>query len=242
MKITKEMFESEKLNQLNEFYKESEIGMLSEAQLSRILSKIDSGVDFAIISGCRYMNSKAENAKRNNQLLKDLRNMYGSKKFGAYKLVGHWKECSEEISDEESKDLKFDEYRKLCISKGGHLIDALESSWFITIPEGAYNKTFDILLKLAKKYEQNAFIARNNGKISVYSKTGEKQQDFQKSNNAKDILSNGFMRILGQQGYNEFKKDRDRCKCRHLVFEMYGVVPDLSNSSHMLFTIMGINY
>jgi hypothetical protein len=68
------------------------IGEINEAGISRVLKTLEDGVDFAIITAFRGNKTTKENLKDNNQLIKDIRGELGQK-VGAYKIVGHWKEC-----------------------------------------------------------------------------------------------------------------------------------------------------
>lgn len=58
------------------------------AGLTRIISHVQSGVNFIIITAFRGENSKKENVRRNTEMLQDIK----AKNLGAIQLEGHWTE------------------------------------------------------------------------------------------------------------------------------------------------------
>jgi hypothetical protein len=63
-------------------------GTISEASLSRLLSKVKTN-DFAIISTFQFGNSVEQNSQLNAQLLQTI----NAKKMRGYILIGHWQEA-----------------------------------------------------------------------------------------------------------------------------------------------------
>ena len=210
------------------------IGKIDEsgAGIKRVMSQLQSDKSFAIISAFRFSNSKKENISRNNRLIKEIRADLGIK-TGAYKLVGHWKECSIPLKDGETiKDCK------------GKVTNALEESWLILKPDNVSDEEFEkAIQKQAQKYEQDGYIIRNTKGLFLKSKTGEvweKWGDITKNN-----LKKGFEELLSRQGYTELKKDRVHGRVQSIVFESFEVdlvVPDDSISSKMIFGYSNILY
>ena len=222
---------------LKEILEELELGMISEATFNRIKKMIqDSKNDFVIITASRGDFSRKENQKRNTELLQELRKKLNRKDIGAYRLVGHWKECSKELP--EGSDISD------CSKLGGKIIDSLEDSWFINIPQDIDKKEFEnVIQELAKKYSQDAYIIRIDGKTELKGKDGSSWETFKNvSGNPDEFVTNGFKDLLGRQGFTQFKKDRDSGKIRSIIFEVSGVSPKNNNMSKMLFTKMGIKY
>jgi hypothetical protein len=202
----------------------------SGAGISRVLKTLDSGVDFLIITAFRGTSSKKENTQNNNKLIKYIRSEYGTK-IGAYKLVGHWKECSEPLKDNEKiSDCK------------GQITDTLEESWLIVKPDDFNSEDFlKIAIKSATKYNQDAFIIRKDGKLTINGKDGTVWEDLGKAN--KKSLSQGFSKIVDVQGFSELKKNRGKGRSANIVFESLNIViPKEQNSSKELFTRANILY
>jgi hypothetical protein len=208
------------------------IGEINEAGISRVLKTLEDGVDFAIITAFRGSKTTKENLKDNNQLIKDIRGELGQK-VGAYKIVGHWKECSEPLEDGETiKDCK------------GKIVNALEESWLIPKPQNIETQRFEnVIQKAARKYDQDGYVIRKNGKLTVNGKDGTVWDDLGKAD--KKSISTGYQRILDQQGYSELKKDRVKGKSRNIIFENFRIAvvnPKDSNISRTLFKKGGFLY
>jgi len=216
---------------IEEFYK-NDIGELDEsgAGISRVLQQLDSDVDFAMITAFRGDKSKKTNTSNNNALIQNIRKDL-VKNVGAYKIVGHWKECTVPLKDGETiKDCK------------GSVENALESTWLIIKPDNISSDRFEnAIKKQAKKYNQDAYVIRKNGKLTLNGKDGEVWDDLGKVN--KKSLSTGFSRILDTQGYSELEKDRKHGKNRNIIFEdIYTIKPKNQNSSKSLFSHSNILY
>ena len=209
-------------------------GILDEsgAGLSRVLSKLDSGVDFLFITAFRGSNSIKQNIKNNNELIKYARKELQIE-LGAYKIVGHWKECS--IPLESGQTLK---------DCTGKIINALEETWLFTKPDNVSSEDFDKLAqKVARKYDQDAYVIRLKGKLTLKGKDGTDWADLGKASSKS--LSSGFSKIADQQGYSELDKLRKRGRSANIVFEdvhLQLVVPKDQNMSKILFDKANILY
>ena len=202
---------------------ENEYGVVNEAGLSRVLQKLEDNLDFLIITAFRGSNTKKESQNKNNALIKDIRLDF-NEKAGAYKLVGHWKECSIELKDNETiSDCK------------GTITDTLEESWLIIRPDNVTTKTFfETAKKYVKKYKQDAFVIRIEGKLTLNGKDGEEWENLGKAN--KNSISQGFSRVINKQGYSELKKNRNKGRSTNIIFEgLYTKAPDDSISSKRIF-------
>lgn len=202
----------------------------SGAGLARVLQKLESGVDFLFITAFRGSKSIKDNLKENNKLIQAIRAEL-SKKVGAYKMVGHWKECSVPLKDgEKIEDCK------------GSIQNALEETWLILKPNDVQSEDFNTLAqKIAKKYHQDAYVIRMNNKLTLNGKDGTVWEDLGKA--SKDSLSNGFKKILQTQGYSELKKLRTKGRSENIVFEgIKLIVPKDNNMSKMLFVAANILY
>lgn len=211
---------------LKEQYELDSIGTIDEsgAGLSRVLSKLEDGKDFMFITASRGSFSKKENQSNNNDLIKFYRDITKSEN-GAYKIVGHWKECSDELKDGETiSDCK------------GDITNTLEETWLIIKPDDIDSKTFNyIAIKIARKYNQDAYVIRLDNKLTLNGKDGEEWADLGKAD--KDSLSTGFNKIVNVQGYSEIKKLRAKGRTINIVFEnLYVVIPKNNNSSKQLFS------
>lgn len=200
----------------------------SGAGIARVLSKLEDENDFLIITAFRGNLSKKENLVNNNKLIKDLRNDL-DKKVGAYKLVGHWKECTEPLKDNE----------KISDCKGS-IKDSLEESWLIIRPNEINQKDFiNVAQSIAQKYNQDAYVIRINGKLTLNGKDGTEWEDLGIA--SKKSISNGFGRILDLQGYSELKKNRNKGRSINIIFEDLSIkIPDDTNSSKRLFSSANI--
>lgn len=137
----------------------SEFGILNEASLSRMLSKVKNN-DFCIATAFRYSNSLQQNRQLNNELAAYL----NSKKMGAYKLIGHWQEAPDGI---EFKDAKPEQ-----------LSDSVEESLLFVRPNNLESEQFiKTCIDICKKYNQDAVLVGlvNNG-IYLYYKDGSKDK------------------------------------------------------------------
>ena len=213
-------------------YEEDSYGAIDEsgAGLSRVLKFLEDGQDFLMITASRGSFSRKKNSSRNNDLIKGIRSDIGSK-AGAYKLVGHWKECSDKLEDgQKISDCK------------GTIKDTLEDSWLIPKPDDISSEEFfEVAQKYAKKYDQDSFVIRLKGKLTLNGKDGAEWQDLGKANNKS--LSQGFSRVIDVQGFSELKKHRGKGRTANIVFESLNlVVPKDSNSSKRLFLSANILY
>ena len=216
---------------LRESYERDYYGTIDEsgAGLSRVLSKIDSGIDFLFITASRGSFSKKQNAERNNELIKYIRSEVGVK-IGAYKIIGHWKECTTELKDGQT------------IQDCPNIVNALEETWLFTRPDELSAEQFNELAqKVSKKYEQDAYVIRLDGKLTLNGKDGSEWADLGKA--SKDSISVGFNKIVNVQGYSELAKLRNKGRVENIVFEsLYVAIPKDNISSKRLFKELGILY
>lgn len=213
------------LKDLLEYYEREYYGTLDEsgAGLSRVLSKLEENIDFLFITASRGNFSKSENKQRNNELIKSIRSEIGEK-IGAYKIVGHWKECSIPLKDGETiQDCK------------GSIENSLEETWLFTKPDNISSEEFDkIAQKNARKYDQDSYVIRSNGKLELKGKDGSSWVDLGIA--SKQSLSTGFEKIVNVQGYSELAKLRSKGRTANIIFEeIYLAVPKNNNSSKSLF-------
>lgn len=133
----------------------SEFGVLNEASLSRMLSKVKNN-DFCIATTFRYSNSLQQNRQLNNELAAYLNSI----KMGAYKLIGHWQEAPDGI---EFKDAKPEQ-----------LTDSVEESLLFVRPSNLDLKQFTkVCIDICKKYNQDAvLVGLVNSGVYLYFKDG----------------------------------------------------------------------
>lgn len=147
-------------------------------------------------------------------------------------MIGHWKECSKTLD----KDQNISDCEKI----GGKLDDALELTWAFPKPDDVDSKDFfKIAIHLAKKYEQDVFIAKIDGDLGLFGKDGSRWEKW--GNVSEKSISRGFSRIASIQGFSQTKKDRDKGLVRNIIFESINVsIPEDNNSSKQLFESIGI--
>ncbi len=206
-----------------------EYGVLDESGINRVLRKIKEE-DFLMITAFRGTYSLKENQKRNNNLIKDIRSTH-NQKLGAYKMVGHWKECTEPLDDNQTL--------KDCAGQNGKIKNVLEETWLIVRPDEITKEDFNrTAMKLAKKYQQDAYVIKED-EIFLRGKDGSTWANL--GGVTDNSLKIGFAGIADIQGYSELKKDRTHGRTNNIVFEgfegleLFAVVPDCTNSSRMIF-------
>ena len=203
----------------------------SGASLSRILSKLKGDDDFVMITAFRKNNTYKQNQQNNNSLIKSLRQKLGNiKAYGAYRLVGHWKECSVELPDNITIDK--------CSEYDGKIQDTLEESWLI-LNDQKNPKFFDVTLEMARKYKQDAIVARIGKDFGLFGKNGKKWEDFGAISGKS--IDYGFNRIIGLQGFTELKKTRNKGRIINIILEGISI-PNPSNSSNKLYKAMNLLY
>ena len=144
-----------------DYAQENEDWMISEAGLSRLLSKVESGDDMAIITAYRPNYTKKQNIARN----RDLRGALNREKMGVYQLVGHWQECQD-------PNIEYSDCPK------GKLVDAVERSYMVMKPKDMDSKTFrDKMVEQTKKFDQDGIVMRQGGKFSIVNKRGNTEFD-----------------------------------------------------------------
>lgn len=214
------------LNPLIEIYEKEFIGTLDEtgASMKRVASVLESKSDFLFITESRAELSRKKNSQNNDCIVKFFRDEF-KLQLGAYKLIGHWRECSELLKDNETiKDCK------------GKTIDVFEEAWLIVKPDDKDSDLFaEAALKTSIKYDQEAYIVRTNNKTTLNNgKNGEILEEFK--NIGIDSLSSGFEKILDNQGYSELARYRTHGRIEPIIFENFYVAkPKNVNMSKMLF-------
>jgi len=132
--------------------------LISEAGLSRLMRKYESGGDFAIITAYRDNHNKKQNIQRNRNLRGELNN----NKLGPYQLVGHWQEC--ELEDVPYESCPIDKLK-----------DVIERSYFVPKTEDMDSFKFeDIIKSLCKKFQQDEAVIGQKGNIQIIEPSGNK--------------------------------------------------------------------
>ena len=135
---------------------ENDSWMISEAGLSRVLSRVDTAEDLVIITAYRSNMSKKENISRNRALRGEL----NKRKMGAYQLVGHWQEC-------QNPNIEYSDCPK------DQLVDAVERSFLVIKPDDMTSKDFlGFLVRLAKKYDQDGIVYKHDNEYTIVNKRG----------------------------------------------------------------------
>jgi hypothetical protein len=131
-------------------------GTISEASLSRLLSKVKTN-DFAIISAFRYGNSLKQNRQLNAQLFQTI----NAKKMGGYALIGHWAEAPDDVDYEDATP--------------DQLTDIVEESVLFIRPTNlSVDEFISFAVETGKKYNQDAVIIGLNEKgIFLYYDNGK---------------------------------------------------------------------
>jgi len=135
---------------------ENDSWMISEAGLSRVLSRVDAAEDLVIITAYRSNLSKKENINRNRALRGEL----NKRKMGAYQLVGHWREC-------QNPKIEYSDCPK------DQLVDAVERSFLVIKPDDMTSKDFlGFLVRMAKKYDQDGIVYKHDNEYTIVNKRG----------------------------------------------------------------------
>lgn len=134
----------------------SNVNLISESGLSRVLNKIDDSDSFVIITAYRDEYDKKDNINRNRKMRSEFNNL----KMGVYQVVGHWQECSDQNI----------EYKDCPKNK---LTDVIERSYISVKPTNMEQKEFEILIKsLLQKFDQDAGIIKKDGMVYIIYKNG----------------------------------------------------------------------
>ena len=135
---------------------ENDSWMISEAGLSRVLSRVDKAEDLVIITAYRSNLSKKENINRTRALRGEL----NKRKMGAYQLVGHWREC-------QNPKIEYSDCPK------DQLVDAVERSFLVIKPDDMTSKDFlGFLVRMAKKYDQDGIVDKHDNEYTIVNKRG----------------------------------------------------------------------
>lgn len=182
--------------------------LASGANLGRILQRLESSVDFIIVTSFRAFDvvdgalvprSKSKNEKLFSGVPAEVRSELGTTRIGAYWLVGHWTESTPQ-----------------------GVVDSVEYSWLLAKddPQVSEKAWLDIGTHLARKYDQDAFIIRQGGTMTLRSKDGSVLQTLSTVGAVEDAWANlAKLRESGQPyGYSEVGKLHGRGRHIPLVF------------------------
>ena len=150
----------------NQYVDCENLNIISEAGLSRLLFKYNDGKGtFAIITAYRNEENGKKLTKQDKiSLNRKLRTELNGMKMGVYQLVGHWRECSD-------PDIEYDECPK------NMLVDVIERSYFVPKSDSLTDDEFeDVILKLTKKYNQDASLLYRDGMSYLLYRTGKKEK------------------------------------------------------------------
>ena len=140
----------------DDIMQENDSWLISEAGLSRVLSRTEKADDLVIITAYRSNLSKKQNISRNRALRGEL----NKRKMGAYQLVGHWQECQDPNI----------EYSKCPKNK---LVDAIERSFLVIKPDDMSSEDFlKFLVTMAKKYDQDGIVYKHENEYTIVNKRG----------------------------------------------------------------------
>jgi hypothetical protein len=149
----------------NRYTNSENLNIISEAGLSRLLSKYNKGNGtFAIITAYRNEYDGKRFTKTDKITLnRKLRTELNVLKMGVYQLVGHWRECSD-------PDIDYNECPK------NMLIDVIERSYFVPKSISLTDDEFEsIILNLTKKYNQDASFLYRDGMSYLLYRNGKKE-------------------------------------------------------------------
>ena len=152
------------VSHMDDFGDGENVNYVSETSLSRLLRAYDNKKKtFAIISAYRYknknnnVNTKQEKIKANRSLRGELNTL----NMGVYQLIGHWQECTIDVLYDKCPEDK--------------LKDVVERSYFVPKKSELSDDRFEnIILKLTKKYDQDACILYRDGIAYRFLRNGEK--------------------------------------------------------------------
>jgi hypothetical protein len=201
----------------------------SGANLSRVLQRIGSNVDFMLITCFRPhdevtdtqgLSQKVPRSMDKNQSLfygmpKELRSLVGTDKVGGYWMIGHWTNCV--IDGEEQENFPLNQ----CAESGGEVQDNLEYSWLFTRDDASI--TPDAWLQagcdLSVKYDQQAFIVRLAGETTLRSQKGAVWDSLSSEGTIDEAWKN-LAKLRATKpfyGYTELKRLRSKGRRQPLV-------------------------
>lgn len=190
----------------------------SGAGLNRLLQRIGSAKDFLLITPFRGFDraegttpkprSKSENERLFQAFPAELRGLLGTKRIGAYWLVGHWTECSVNLNGKPMTE---------CTAIGGEIVDNLEYSWFFSRDDESVTSEawLNTAIALATKYAQDGFIIRVDGETTLRKQNGTVSKVLETDRVIQDAWAN-LARMRGDAnnetgyGYTELRKVRER--------------------------------
>jgi len=151
----------------NQYVGGENLNIISEAGLSRLLSKYNDGKGtFAIITAYRSEENGKKLSKQDKiKLNRKLRTKLNSLKLGVYQLVGHWRECSD-------PDIEYENCPK------NMLIDVIERSYFVPKNQSLTDDEFEqLILKLVKEFNQDGALLYRDNMSYILWKSGNKDKE-----------------------------------------------------------------
>ena len=188
-------------------YDRLEYGYIYEAGLSKVLQHTKN--PFAILTAFRKDFSLKQNRQSNSSLESDLK----ANKSGGVKLIGHWMEGPEGIPFDITADKNL-------------LAEVTEESYFVPKAMDIEYDAFEtLILRLVKKYKQDAAVISNGNTVSKLFKTGRKKEIEKKVTT--ENLAAIFSQIRGRPNYT-------------FLFE--GTIQPINVSSRYLFRDLGLKW
>lgn len=196
--------------------------LASGANLSRVLRRIGSEVDFLMITSFRAGDedqnkvwtprTKSQNERLFTRLPGELRSLLGSKRVGAYWLVAHWTTCTVPLNGAPLSE---------CTALGGHIADSLEYSWLFTRddPKVSGEAWLEAAKTLAKRYDQDSFVIRLDGETTLRGSTGDVWKTLSTDQAVEEAWKN-LTEIREKEpyyGYSELRKVRERGRIQPIV-------------------------
>ena len=220
------------------------------ANLNRVLSRIGSELDFTLITAFRAKEKKtddsgspvplsmARNSKLSTELQLNMRDLLPRGSVRAYSLIGHWADSNPD----------------------GAVTNNLEESWVLVKenPDIKGETWLTATLLLAEQFDQDAFVLRSNGEITVRDQKGTALSTLSGDEAVVDAWKNlARLRAAGQSHrYSELLKGNRqplplppetssywvRGKDTPCDLEFFVRRPDGSISSLMIFSYRGIKH
>lgn len=180
----------------------------SGANLARTLQSLNSATGFIMITSFRSYDevdgklvprSRSQNDKSFAQIPGQVREKLGTKRIGAYWLVGHWTE----------KDDR------------GEVVDSLEYSWLLTRddPDVTGEQWLRLAIDLTQLYDQSACIIRLDGETTLRRRDGSLLGTLTTARAVEDAWASlAKLRESGEDySYTELRKMRERGRRQPIV-------------------------
>lgn len=196
------------------------IGRIDEAGLSRLLSRIQ-GRDFAIATAFRGDYSKAENRKRNAELLQTL----NQRRMGGYMLIGHWQEAPDGVDYNDADP--------------GTLTDVVEESVLFVKPDGMSTEDFEAFCTgIARRYNQDAVIVGETTATTegLHEVEGDYAIYLVFKDGSKDQIGSGLSLNKTAQAYSQMRNKPN------VPFVFEGTLAPVNNIGRQAFKTKNIKY